>query len=43
MCYALDRDVVAEKADLLYGELMGRFWFPTTHPSMNNWTQQIQH
>ena len=31
MYYVLDREVVAEK-DLLYGELMDRFWSPPFHP-----------
>ena len=27
-CILLDREVVAEKEVLLYGELMGEFWSP---------------
>ena len=28
MCYVLDREVLAKKKDLLYGELMDGFWSP---------------
>ena len=32
MCLVLDREVVAEKEGLLYGELMDGFWSPPLLP-----------